>query len=212
MALVCAAIAACGPAIRVKPIGSRVDALPPPTPTPPPGAERALPPALPGGWRLSGGPADYASGSLADALGDEAARFRGTKTYASAEYANFAQRVVQVEIFAMSSPDAAAAAVSVNKPADAKKLAGDDLDEGFTAGLRAFARKGALLVRVRWFEEKDDALADAAVDVMRDALARGVQAGLAGAGVATVPPAAASPTASPAAAASASPAPSPAPH
>lgn len=195
--------AACGPAMHVKPIGTRVDALPPPTPTPAPGAEAALPPSLPGGWRLTGGPADYTAATLAQALGDEAGRFRGTKSYASAEYGNFAQRVITVEAFVMSSPDAAKAALEVGTPADAKPLTGDEIDAGYAAGLRALARRGSLLVRVHWYEEKDDALHDAAIDALMDVAALGEKVGLTGT---TAPTPAPAPTASPAPTAPAAPA------
>src|SRR3954470_16915684 len=90
--LVAVGMFACGPAMHVKAIGSRVDSLPAATPTPTPGAEKALGTSLPGGWRLNGGPADFASDAAAKTLGDEAGRFRGLKSYATAEYMNNAQR------------------------------------------------------------------------------------------------------------------------
>jgi hypothetical protein len=174
-----ALLAACGPKIAIKPIGTRVDALPPPTPPPPPGAEKALPPSLPGGWRLSGGPADYDAEKAAEPLKDEAGRFRGLKSYAAAEYASFGQQVISLEAFTMSSPDAAKIALGTGRPADAKAVTGDDVDEAFRAGQRAECRKGQLIVRVRWFDNDDPNLPDAALDAMRDALAAGVQAGIA---------------------------------
>lgn len=164
----------------MKPIGTRVDPAPPAAAAKPAGAEAALPPSLPGGWRLAGGPADYTAANASEALGDEAGRFRGLTSYASSEYMNLGQRVVSLEAFLLSSSEAAATALSVGRPPDAAALSGDDLDEGFVSGLRAEARKGPLLVRVRWFEAQDVPLADAAVDAMRDALATGVAAGLAG--------------------------------
>src|SRR5207253_778047 len=88
VAMAAMGVFACGPALHVKPIGSRVDVLPAATPTPTPGAEKALGTALPGGWRLNGGPADFASDAAAKTLGDEAGRFRGLKSYATAEYMN----------------------------------------------------------------------------------------------------------------------------
>ena len=163
----------------MKPIGTRVDPAAPPSAPGPAGAEKALPPALPGGWRLSGGPADYTAATAADALGEEAGRFRGLVTYASAEYMNLGQRVISLEAFQMSSADAAAAALAAGTPKDATPLTGDDLDGGFTAGLRGEARKGALLVRVRWFEAQDVPLSEAAIDAMRDSLEAGVASGLA---------------------------------
>ena len=185
-------IAACGPKVEVKPIGTRVDPAPPPATPRPAGAEKALPAELPGGWRLSGGPADYTADSAKEALGDEIGRFRGLKSYAAAEYTNLGMRVISVESFMMSTPEAAATALGVGRPADAKPLTGNDLDEAFVAGLRAESRKGALVVRVRWFEAQDEPLADAAQEAMRDALAAGVAAG-----IATANPAPGSPAASP---------------
>ena len=186
-------LAACWPMkIDVTPIGTRVDPAPPPSTPAPAGAEKALPPSLPGGWRLSGGPADYSAAAAAEALGDEMGRFRGLLTYASAEYMNLGQRVISLEAFQMASTDSAASAFLVGMPKGAKPLSGDDLDAGFTAGLRGEARKGALLVRVRWFESQDIPLAEAAVDALRDALEAGVGAGLA------APPATPTPAPSPA--------------
>jgi hypothetical protein len=195
---------ACGPTPHVKPIGSRVAPLPPPTPPPPPGAQHALPPSLPGGWRLSGGPADYTAATAVTALGEEAGRFRGLKSYATAEYANMGQRVISAEAFVLGSPESAAGALKIGRPADAKAITGNDLDEAFSAGLRAEARKGTLLVRVRWFEDKDESLADAAVEALRDVLAAGVAAGLSAPPVAPAP---ASATATPATVAPVAPAP-----
>ncbi len=172
-------LAACqGPKIQVKPLGARVEPALPFPPPPAIAAQRALPPSLPGGWRLAGGPADYDASTASQALGDETARFRGLRSYASAEYANLAQRVIAAEAFVLGGPEAARGALSVGRPAEAKALAGDDLDEGFVAGLRAEARKGALLVRVRWFEADDPSLADAAVDALHDVVGAGVSAGL----------------------------------
>lgn len=171
-------MAGCGKGIEVKPIGTRVDPAPPPSAAGPAGAERALPPSLPGGWRLSGGPADYTAASAAEALGDEAGRFRGLVSYAAAEYMNLGQRVISMEAFQMSSPEAAAAALAAGAPKDAKPLTGDDLDGGYAAGLRGEAHKGSLLVRVRWFEAQDIPLAEAAIDALRDALETGAAAGL----------------------------------
>ncbi len=191
---------ACAPAprIEVKPIGSRVDPLPTATPERAAGAEKTLPPALPGGWSLSGGPADYDAGAAATALGDEAGRFRGLESYAAAEYSNSAQRVIALEAFAMSSPESAANALAIGKPKASSPLAGAGLDEGFAGGLRAEARKGAFLARVRWFEADDPALEEAALDALRDVVALGDKAGL------SVKPA---PTPAPAPDASPSPAP-----
>lgn len=176
----------------MKPIGTRVDPAPPPSTPAPAAAEKALPPKLPGGWSLSGGPADYDAKTASAALGEEMGRFRGLVSYASAEYTNFAQRVISLEAFQLSSADAAAGALSVGRPENAKAIEGNDLDGGFSTGLRAEARKGALLVRVKWFEGDDLPLADAAIEAMRDAIEAGVGAGIAG-GVA--PPAAPSPAA-----------------
>lgn len=192
VAMMATLVAACGPKVEVKPIGTRVDPAPPPATPRPAGAEKALPVELPGGWRLSGGPADYTADSAKEALGDEIGRFRGLKSYAAAEYANVGLRVISLEAFVLSSAEAAATALSVAKPAEAKPIAGNDLDEAFTAGLRAEGRKGALVVRVRWFEAQDAPLADAAIDAMRDAIAVGVAAG-----IATASPAPGSPAASP---------------
>jgi len=185
-------LAACGPKIEVKPIGTRVDPAPPPSTPSPAAAEKALPPALPGGWKLSGGPADYTAATAAEPLGEEAGRFRGLTSYAVAEYMNLAQRVISLESFQMSSAEAAGAALAIGRPEAAKSLDGNDIDGGFVHGLKAEARKGSLLVRVRWFEGDDRPLADAAEDALRDSLAAGVAGGIAG-----VP--AATPAASPAA-------------
>lgn len=202
-----AILVACGPAMHVKPIGTRVDPLPAATATPPPAANASLPISLPGGWRLAGGPADYDGTTAAAALGDEAGRFRGLRSYAVAEYMNLGKRVISAEAFILSSPESAAGAMKVGRPNDARAIAGDDVDEAFEAGLRAESRKGSLFVRVRWFEDKDDQLADAAVEAMRDVLAAGVKAGL------TASPAAGSPAVSPTPAAvpSGTPAPVPSP-
>jgi hypothetical protein len=190
--------AACGPKIEVKPIGTRVDPAPPPSTPAPAAAEKALPPKLPGGWALSGGPADYDAKTAPQALGDEMGRFRGLVSYASAEYTNLAQRVISLESFQLASAEAAAGAMSVGRPETAKAIEGNDLDGGFTAGLRAEARKGALLVRVKWFEGDDLPLADAAVEAMRDALEAGVASGLAGATPTPTPAPAPAPAATPA--------------
>ena len=184
-------VAGCGPVVHVKAIGSRVDPLPAPTAVPAAGAEAALPAQIPGGWRLSGGPADYTAASAGEALGEETGRFRGLKSYGAAEYANGGQRVIALEVFALSSLDAAAGAMKVGRPADAKPISGDDLDEAFRSGLRAEVRKGSVLVRVRWFEDKDESLADGAIAAARDVLAAALKAGLSSS------PAAGSPGASP---------------
>lgn len=170
---------ACGPKIEVKPIGTRVDPAPPPSTPAPAAAEKALPPTLPGGWRLSGGPADYTAATAGEALGDETGRFRGLTSYAVAEYMNLAQRVISLEAFQMATAEAAAAALQVGRPEAAKSLDGNDIDGGFVHGTKAEARKGALLVRVRWFEGDDRPLADAAEDALRDSLAAGVASGIA---------------------------------
>ena len=175
----------------MKSLGSTVTVASAPTPTPPPGAEKALPASLPGGWRLSGGPADYGPGTVTEALGEEAGRFRGIKSYASAEYTDLQKRVIAIEVFALSSPDAAAGALAIGKPADAKPITGDDVDEAFRSGLRAESRKGAIVVRARWFEEDDETLEDAALDAMRDVLALAVTA------LVPPPPPAPSPSPSP---------------
>ena len=154
----------------MKSLGSTVTVAAAPTPTPPPGAEKALTASLPGGWRLSGGPADYGPATITDALGEEAGRFRGIKSYASAEYTDLQKRVIALEVFALSSAEAAAGALAIGKPGDAKPITGDDLDEAFRSGLRAEARKGAIVVRARWFEQDDETLEDAAIDAMRDVL------------------------------------------
>ena len=198
---------ACGPAIHVKAIGSRVDALPAATPTPLPGAEKSLGASLPGGWRLNGGPADFAPDAAAKTLGDEAGRFRGLKSYATAEYMNLGQRVISAEAFVLSSPESAAGALKLGRPADARAITGDDVDEAFVSGLRAEGRRGAMLVRVRWFEDKDEQLADAAVDAMRDVLAAGAAAGLTASPAAGIPAASPTPAAQPTG--SAAPAPTP---
>lgn len=183
-------LVACGPKIEVKPIGTRVDPAPPVSAPAPAAAEKALPPELPGGWRLSGGPADYTVATATAALGEEAGRFRGLTSYAVAEYMNLAQRVISIESFQMSSADAAGVALQLGRPETAKSLDGNDIDGGFVHGLRAEARKGALLVRVRWFEGDDRPLADAAEDALRDALAAGVASGIAGAATTTPTPSA----------------------
>ena len=173
-------LAACGPKLAVKPIGTRVDALPPPTPVTPPGAEQCFPPTLPGGWTLSGGPATWDGAHAAEALKDEAGRFRGLVSYASAEYSRYGQAVASFEAFQIAAPSTAAGDFATGKPADAKPITGDDVDEAWTGGgMRAEARKGTLLVRVRWFDAEDPNLPDAAVEAMRDALENGVKAGLA---------------------------------
>lgn len=170
----CVAMAGCPPGGKGKitPLGSTVTVAAPATPTPTPGAEKALPQQLPGGWRLSGGPADYGPATITDALGDEAGRFRGIKSYASAEYTDLQKRVIAVEVFVLSSPDAAAGALEIGRPKDpkTKAITGDDVDEAFQSGLRAEARRGAIVVRARWFEEDDETLEDAAIDAMRDVL------------------------------------------
>lgn len=166
-----------------------MDAAPPPATPAPAAAEKALPPALPGGWRLSGGPADYTAATASQPLGDELGRFRGLVSYAVAEYMNLGERVISLEAFQLNAPDAAAAALLVGRAETAKPLEGNDLDGGFVSGLRAEARKGQLLVRVRWFEGDDLPLADAAIEAMRDALAAGVAAGIAGPVATPAPPA-----------------------
>lgn len=192
-------LAGCGPKVEVKPIGTRVDPASPPSTPAPPAAEKALPPTLPGGWRLSGGPADYDAAAAAEPLGEELGRFRGLVSYAVAEYMNLGQRVISIEAFQMNAPDAAGAALLVGRPETATPLTGNDLDAGFTSGLRAEAQKGALLVRVRWFEAEDVPLADAAIEAMRDALEAGVNAGLAGPAATATPAPTATPTPAPAA-------------
>lgn len=176
----CAAVAGCpaGGKGKVTPLGSTVTVAAPATATPTPGAEKALPQQLPGGWRLSGGPADYGPSTITDALGDEAGRFRGIKSYASAEYTDLQKRVIAVEVFVLSSPEAAAGALALGKPGEgkAKAITGDDVDEAFQAGLRAEARRGAIVVRTRWFEEDDETLEDAAIDALRDVLGIAVAA------------------------------------
>lgn len=171
----------------MKPIGTRVDPAPPPTAAATPAAEKALPPKLPGGWALSGGPADYDAKTASQALGEEMNRFRGLVSYASAEYTNLAQRVISLEAFQLSSAEAAGSALSLGRPETAKPIEGNDLDGGFSAGLRAEGRKGALLVRVKWFDADDAPLADAAVEAMRDALESGVTAGISGAAPSPTP-------------------------
>jgi hypothetical protein len=162
-----------------------------PSPTPAIGADQALPAQLPGGWALSGGPADYDAKAAAAALGDEAGRFRGLESYAAAEYSNSAQRVIAVETFAMSSADSAANALGLGKPKEARALDGEDVDDGFIGGLRAEARRGAFLSRVRWFEADDPALEEAAIDALRDVISLGEKAGLS---AKTTPTPVASPT------------------
>lgn len=183
----------------MKPLGSTVAPAPAATPSATPGAERALPPTLPGGWRLSGGPADYTPETAAGALGEEAGRFRTLKSYASAEYANHANRVIAVEVFEMGSTEAAANALAIGKPEKADPLAGEEADEGFVTGLRAEARKGPVLVRVRWFEDDDVLLEDAAVEALKDVVEIAWKEGLTTPKHPSAPSPAASPTASPAA-------------
>lgn len=196
--------AACpGAGLTVKPIGTRVDALPPATPPAPPGAEQCFPAKLPGGWTLSGGPATWDGAHAPEALKDEAGRFRGLVSYASAEYSRYGQAVASFEAFQIAATSTAAGDFATGKPNDAKSITGDDVDEAWSAGMKAEARKGALIARVRWYDADDPNLPDAAVEAMRDALENGVKAGLAVA--APLPGASPSPSPSP------SPAPSPAP-